>query len=368
MADFNADGVPDVAVLDHDSREVSIGLQGRDGTWHGQSRFPLGGPGAWSLVVGDFNADGHLDVATVAFARNELVILLGDGRGAFQDPGAANGRGSSLVLPVSPGHDATNPRALADQTDGLMDDGEQPDWLADGFEATNPASNGSVARVAEPGAVAPPRPQDVAGCIGSEECPAPFLTSSGTVTPSFRMAKTYARTVDVFVVNGPGFSTEVEAFAQGDAPPKPDEAPVGCRVQDNAPGTSTASSTPRLAGRTDARGQAVPGSLVDESALNSFRMLLDAARSNCLRRVPVSAPAFRSAVPSGQEPSLEHDDDRTPSPPREPGEAQPNAASSWFGTVLLALGAHWSHGRWQQLGGRGRSCRHCPTAAPRLVR
>src|SRR5262249_42459256 len=48
--------------------------------------FPVG-PNPQVVVTGDFNNDGHLDLATANAAGNTVSVLLGDGRGGF---GAAN--------------------------------------------------------------------------------------------------------------------------------------------------------------------------------------------------------------------------------------------------------------------------------------
>src|SRR2546427_336508 len=42
------------------------------------------GPGAWSLAVGDFNRDGHSDLAVANRRSTNISVLLGNGDGTFQ--------------------------------------------------------------------------------------------------------------------------------------------------------------------------------------------------------------------------------------------------------------------------------------------
>src|SRR5580698_4339821 len=90
-ADFNGDGFPDLAVNNGADNTVSvlidIGATGTtmsvlpgkgDGTF--QPPIASGDPGGM-LVVGDFNHDGKLDVATVG--SSYLTVMLGNGDGTF---------------------------------------------------------------------------------------------------------------------------------------------------------------------------------------------------------------------------------------------------------------------------------------------
>lgn len=86
--DVNGDGKPDLAVaggygvLSYFSLTVLIN-QG-DGTFANSTHFPvLQFP--YSAVVGDFNGDGHVDIATTSFTQTGGVsVLLGKGDGTFQ--------------------------------------------------------------------------------------------------------------------------------------------------------------------------------------------------------------------------------------------------------------------------------------------
>jgi hypothetical protein len=88
VADFNGDGVPDLATTNYDSGTVSILLGRGDGTRGDAARYDAGvGPG--SIVVGDFNGDGILDLAVTNFSytgTNTVSILLRNGDGSFRPP------------------------------------------------------------------------------------------------------------------------------------------------------------------------------------------------------------------------------------------------------------------------------------------
>ncbi len=82
-ADFNDDGIADLATSDAIDGRVHILLGNGDGTFRVASSYS-GSAGCQSLAVADFNHDGALDLAT---ANNDgtIGILLGDGKGRF-DP------------------------------------------------------------------------------------------------------------------------------------------------------------------------------------------------------------------------------------------------------------------------------------------
>ena len=98
--DFNGDGLPDLAVTDTDTflnqnrgGNVAILLGKDDGVFTFAPGQPLTGGdkrGPYSLAIADFNADGILDLAVTLsdYSNNHggLVILLGRGDGTFQPP------------------------------------------------------------------------------------------------------------------------------------------------------------------------------------------------------------------------------------------------------------------------------------------
>jgi len=84
VGDFNADGRPDLAVVNSNSANVSILLGNGDGTFLPAVNYAAG-IGPVFVAVGDFNADGQPDLAT-ANSGNNVSILLGNGNGTFQGP------------------------------------------------------------------------------------------------------------------------------------------------------------------------------------------------------------------------------------------------------------------------------------------
>jgi hypothetical protein len=81
-ADFNGDGIPDLAVTSSGSKSISILIGNGDGTF---TATPTPGTGDFPafMTVGDFNGDGIPDLAVVGFQKNLLTILLGNGDGTF---------------------------------------------------------------------------------------------------------------------------------------------------------------------------------------------------------------------------------------------------------------------------------------------
>jgi FG-GAP-like repeat/FG-GAP repeat len=89
-ADFNNDGLPDLAVTT--MNDVTIYKQGSHGTFSRLQEYPAGG----LLALGDFDGDGNLDLAV---GGNPVQIIYGQGNGYFH--GAAitsnHGQAGSIV-------------------------------------------------------------------------------------------------------------------------------------------------------------------------------------------------------------------------------------------------------------------------------
>lgn len=97
--DFNADGRMDVAVANLPDNadgpllsSVAVLPGNGDGTF--QETMPFAqGIGPRSLTVGDFDSDGHLDVAVSTQLYNTVAVFLGKGDGTFQDAAHFNAGG-----------------------------------------------------------------------------------------------------------------------------------------------------------------------------------------------------------------------------------------------------------------------------------
>ena len=81
IADFNKDGIPDLALANHDRKYLTV-LTG-----DGKGAFtPLTGspfhvavrPHTHGIVAADFNGDGYLDLVTDSWGTNQLAILFGN--------------------------------------------------------------------------------------------------------------------------------------------------------------------------------------------------------------------------------------------------------------------------------------------------
>ena len=100
VGDFDGDGLPDLAVTNHDEGSVSIllnsSLPGSEQVHYRLALSQAVGAQPHAVVAGDFNGDGLPDLATANVGDGSVSILIADG--------AARGdvHFSSLELPVDP--------------------------------------------------------------------------------------------------------------------------------------------------------------------------------------------------------------------------------------------------------------------------
>jgi hypothetical protein len=137
VGDFNGDGIPDLAVVgggDILGATVSILLGNGDGTFQAPPSSPAGNPpgshGDLFVAVGDFNGDGHLDLAIASISGDEEIpgglpgyvgVLLGNGDGSFQvAPNYATGRGSQALTVGDFNGDGHVDLAVANNGDGTV--------------------------------------------------------------------------------------------------------------------------------------------------------------------------------------------------------------------------------------------------------
>jgi hypothetical protein len=101
VGDFNGDGLPDVALVDETDHQVDVLLNNGRGGFHPAQTYLVGSgvnAGTNGIAVGDFNNDGHPDLAVSNVYDATIDILLNDGTGHFR-PGQtlAEGAADDLV-------------------------------------------------------------------------------------------------------------------------------------------------------------------------------------------------------------------------------------------------------------------------------
>lgn len=82
-ADFNHDGIPDIATSNNSGDSVSILIEKGDGTFapqlvYGTVALPIG------LAAGDLDGDGKVDLVVASDSVNQVSVLLGNGDGTFK--------------------------------------------------------------------------------------------------------------------------------------------------------------------------------------------------------------------------------------------------------------------------------------------
>jgi hypothetical protein len=82
VGDFNRDGHPDLAVTTVDPNAMGVFFNHGNGTFDIQVMYPTDA-GPVSLVAGDFNHDGVPDLAAANWASSTLSVFLNNGHGTF---------------------------------------------------------------------------------------------------------------------------------------------------------------------------------------------------------------------------------------------------------------------------------------------
>lgn len=87
VADLNADGRPDIVVANEEEGTIGVYLQTATGVYAPMVAFPCG-PHPNDLVIIDVNGDGHPDICVANTEVGQLTVLTGDGHGGFGAPRA----------------------------------------------------------------------------------------------------------------------------------------------------------------------------------------------------------------------------------------------------------------------------------------
>lgn len=82
IADYDGDGLPDLAVANNTSNDVAVLFNLGGGTFGSPVRFETGA-GPTGIVAADFNGDGAIDLAVAHMASGAVGVYLNDGAGGF---------------------------------------------------------------------------------------------------------------------------------------------------------------------------------------------------------------------------------------------------------------------------------------------
>ena len=102
VGDFNRDGIPDIAVSDFQGNTVTILLGSGSGSFRTGWSFALPQRGTvYYLAAADFNGDGVSDLAITSEEEGTFVVMLGNGNGTFTyAPNLSNIRAPNSYCPT----------------------------------------------------------------------------------------------------------------------------------------------------------------------------------------------------------------------------------------------------------------------------
>jgi len=91
-ADFNGDGITDLATANHSGNSVSVVLGTGDGSFSSATGYAVGA-GPWGIASGDLDGSGSIDLVVANADSDTVSVLLGNGDGTF---------GTQTDWPVAP--------------------------------------------------------------------------------------------------------------------------------------------------------------------------------------------------------------------------------------------------------------------------
>ena len=105
VGDFNNDGHLDITAALYNQNNVGVFLGYGNGTFMPMmtySEVPLSHP--WSVAVGDFNNDKHLDITAANWGSDDVSVVLGYGDGTFTAPALYSTGSGSHPASIAVGH------------------------------------------------------------------------------------------------------------------------------------------------------------------------------------------------------------------------------------------------------------------------
>lgn len=124
VADFNADYVPDLAIVNSGNNTVTVLLGNGTGGFTAAAGCPFAvGPAPVSLAVADFNKDGKNDLAIANSGDNTVTVLLGTGMGGFTEAAGspfAVGKAPASIAAVDFNGDNIPDLAIANSGDNTV--------------------------------------------------------------------------------------------------------------------------------------------------------------------------------------------------------------------------------------------------------
>ncbi len=131
--DFNNDGKPDLALVNPGAESVTILLGNGDGTFTEKSTIAISGAPT-AIAIGDLNRDGKQDLAVVNGSAQSVTILLGEGNGTFTKLASQPATGvEPLSIAIGDFNGDGNPDlAVSNQNDGYPNPGTVTVLLGNG--------------------------------------------------------------------------------------------------------------------------------------------------------------------------------------------------------------------------------------------
>lgn len=119
VADFNGDGIPDVATVDSRGQTINVFVYQTSGIYQ-QTFVTSDAFSPAGIIVADFNSDGNLDIAVPNASANTVTILLGHGNGTFTASTVPAGQVNTALVAADFNGDGIPDLAVANEfSDGV---------------------------------------------------------------------------------------------------------------------------------------------------------------------------------------------------------------------------------------------------------